>query len=320
MDWFGSLLGYLIPVILIVLFLVVPAMARRRQAAGLIAHFSALQRRRKSRLIAIVHREEGMGILGVPILRHIDLNDAEEVLHAIQKTPRGKPLEILLHTPGGLVLASLQIARAVKAHDGPVTVFVPHYAMSGGTLIALAADKIVMSPHASLGPVDPQIGGVPAVSVIKVTQQKPVEHLEDTTLLLADVGAKAIAQLRRAAVELLEGNVSPNAAVNIADELTSGRWTHDYPIDAEEAQDLGLNVSTDMPKEISQLMALFPPNLRRAPSVRTAPLEARKSGSSDAGEPSVAGLLGRRREEPVKPAPQDKSAVRVRMTGYEDGR
>jgi len=43
-----------------------------------------------------------------------------------------------------------------------VTVFVPHYAMSGGTLIALTADEIVMDPNAVLGPVDPQIGNMPA--------------------------------------------------------------------------------------------------------------------------------------------------------------
>ena len=34
-------------------------------------------------------------------------------------------------TPGGLVLAATQIARAIQGHKGKVTVFVPHYAMSG---------------------------------------------------------------------------------------------------------------------------------------------------------------------------------------------
>ncbi len=54
------------------------------------------------------------------------------------------PLDLVLQTPGGLVLASLQIAQAIRDHRGKVTVFVPHYAMSGGTLIALAADEIAM--------------------------------------------------------------------------------------------------------------------------------------------------------------------------------
>ena len=42
--------------------------------------------------------------------------------------------------------------------------FVPHYAMSGGTLIAMAAQEIIMDRNAVLGPVDPQIGGVAAVA------------------------------------------------------------------------------------------------------------------------------------------------------------
>jgi len=68
------------------------------------------------------------------------------------------PIDLLLHTPGGLVLASEQIAVAIRRHKAPVTVFIPHYAMSGGTLIALGADEIVMDPNAVIGPVDPQIG------------------------------------------------------------------------------------------------------------------------------------------------------------------
>ena len=122
------------------------------------------------RVILLVHRQETMSFLGFPVLRYIDINDAEEVIRAIQLTDEEVPIDLVLHTPGGLVLASLQIARAVRARKGKVTVFVPHYAMSGGTLIALAADEIVMDSHAVLGPVDPQLGEYPAASLIKVVQ------------------------------------------------------------------------------------------------------------------------------------------------------
>ena len=80
------------------------------------------------------------------------MNDSEEVLRAIHLTDPAVPIDIVLHTPGGLVLASLQIARAIHKHQGQVTAFVPHYAMSGGTLIALAADEIVMSEYAVIVP------------------------------------------------------------------------------------------------------------------------------------------------------------------------
>src|SRR6195256_4705224 len=102
---------------------------------------------RNSRVILLVHRQETMRFLGFPIARYIDINDSEDVLRAIQMTDDEVPLDIILHTPGGLVLAALQIAWAIREHKGKVTVFVPHYAMSGGTLIALAANEVVMSKH-----------------------------------------------------------------------------------------------------------------------------------------------------------------------------
>ncbi len=266
-----------LPIILILLFIITRSMANRQRHAELTSAFSRIQRKRKSRIIAIVHRQEAMGLLGIPMLRYIDLNDAEEVLEAIRRTPRNKPLEFILHTPGGLVLPALQIARAIKAHPGKKTVFVPHYAMSGGTLIALAADEIVLSQHAVLGPIDPQIGGLPAASLLRVTQEKPIQATDDYTLILADVGAMAINQLQKAARELLTGTVSENAAIALAEQLSSGRWTHDYPIVFEEARELGLNVSNDMPKDIMQMMALFPDSVRSNPSVRYVDDEAKSA-------------------------------------------
>src|SRR6185369_5840735 len=132
-----------------------------------------IEKRRGSRVILLVHREETMSLLGFPLMRYIDVNDAEEVLRAIELTDPEVPLDLVLHTPGGLVLAAFQIARAIQGHKGRVIVFVPHYAMSGGTLIALVADEIVMSLHAMLGPVDPQIKEYPAASILKVVSKKP---------------------------------------------------------------------------------------------------------------------------------------------------
>src|SRR3979490_3144842 len=139
---------------------------------------------RDSRVILLVHRQETMSFLGFPVLRYIDINDSEEILRAIDFTEPSVPIDLVLHTPGGLVLASTQIARAIAKHKGKVTVFVPHYAMSGGTLIALAADEIVMNQHAVLGPVDPQLGEYPAASLVKVTKAKDVHRVHDNTLIV----------------------------------------------------------------------------------------------------------------------------------------
>ncbi len=259
----NDLLGALPFLFLMIFFFIVPALTRRQRGEELERQFSRIQKKRKSRVIAIVHRQEPMGLLGIPVLRYIDLNDAEDVLEAIRTTPANTPIELVLHTPGGLVLPALQIARALKAHPARKTVFVPHYAMSGGTLIALAADEIVLNKHAVLGPIDPQIGGIPAASLLRLRQEKSADATDDYTLVLADVGQMAIDQLKRSAHELLKGTVSDNAAIAAADQLASGRWTHDYPIEASEAREIGLNVSTNMPNEISELMALFPDRLSR---------------------------------------------------------
>src|SRR6202048_3076660 len=226
-----------------------PMLQQKMLEAMRVRKISQLERERKSRVILLVHRQETMRFLGFPVARYIDINDSEEVLRAIQMTDADVPLDLVLHTPGGLVLAALQIAKAVREHKARVTVFVPHYAMSGGTLIALAADEIVMCEHSVLGPIDPQIGQSPAASIIKVVEQKPVAKVDDRTLVMADVGRKPIPQVKQAAGELLTRRLPAEKAGALADKLTSGTWTHDYPIWASVGKSLGLPVSTERPNE-----------------------------------------------------------------------
>ena len=248
-----------------------------------------LERKRDSRVILLVYRQETMRLLGFPLMRYIDVNDSEEVLRAIHMTDPDVPLDIVLHTPGGLVLAAIQIARAIRDHKAKVTVFVPHYAMSGGTLIALAADEIVMCKHSVLGAVDPQLGEFPAASLIKVVEQKPVAEIDDNTLIMADVGRKAIAQVKAAAREFLERRLSPEQAGTLAETLSTGQWTHDYPISAIEAKQLGLPVNTDMPDEVMELMSLYPQPVRHSGGVEYLPVPRQKqTGQSPPGRSDAA--------------------------------
>ncbi len=230
-----------------------------------------IEKERNSRVILMVHRQETMSLLGFPLMRFIDVHDSEDVLRAIHLTDPEVPIDLVLHTPGGLVLASLQIARAIRRHPGKVTAFVPHYAMSGGTLIALACDKIVMSPHAVLGPVDPQLGQQPAASILRAVEQKPVEKVDDQTLILADQARKAVGQLHDAVAELLAGRYPEEKVEELATMLSEGRWTHDFPITPDEAQRLGLPVETEMPERFLQLMSLYPQPVRHAGGVEYLP-------------------------------------------------
>ena len=249
-----------------------PVIRQRMLDAMRMRKIAQLERERNSRVILLVHRQETMKLLGFPIMRYIDVNDSEEVLRAIHMTGDDVPLDIVLHTPGGLVLAALQIARAIRGHKAKVTVLVPHYAMSGGTLIALAADEIVMSRHAVLGPVDPQLEQSPAASLLKVVEQKPISEIDDKTIIMADVSEKALRQVERTVCRLVLDKVGPERAETLAHTLTSGTWTHDYPITCDEAKELGLPVSTAMPTTLFDLMQLYPQATQRRPSVEYIPL------------------------------------------------
>lgn len=261
--------------ILFLISFIQPILLRQWQQMARLRALQGLERARGTRAIALIHRQETISLLGIPLARYIDIQDSEDLLRAIRLTPPDLPIDMILHTPGGLVLAAEQIARALRDHAGHVTVFVPHYAMSGGTLIAMAADEIVMDPHAVLGPVDPQLGQYPAASIVSVAERKPIERTDDDTLILADVAKKALRQVHAAVVELLERRLPAEQATALADQLATGQWTHDYPITVEEARRLGFTVSTEMPRAVYDLMDLYPQAGNRRPSVQYVPLPYR---------------------------------------------
>ena len=231
-----------------------------------------LQEQRRSRVIAMIHRQETLSLFGVPVSSSIGIEDSEAVLRAIRLTPADQPIDLILHTPGGLVLAAEQIALALLERTGKVTVFVPHYAMSGGTLLALTADEIVMDPHAVLGPVDPQIGDMPAASIVKLLELKPTHQISDEMLVLTDIAQKARGQVAGFVDHVLLKHLPRERAAVLATALSEGRWTHDFPITVDMAKQLGLPVSTEMPALIYELMDLYPQSGQGRPSVMYVPL------------------------------------------------
>jgi ClpP class serine protease len=246
-----------------------PAIQRWILAFNRRSTLSSIAAKRDATVITLIHRQETFSLLGFPIVRHIDIDDAESVLRAIRETKPGKTIEIILHTPGGLVLAASQIARALHDHDGRIVAVIPHYAMSGGTLIALAADEIILDRHAALGPVDPQLGQYAARSLVEVAEM-PGRH-EDQTLLLADVGRKAIRQVEDLVQTLLKKRMEPDRARDLATLLSTGVWTHDHPLMAPELEQLGLPVKVGVPPEERQLMDLYPQPRGRQASVEYVP-------------------------------------------------
>jgi ClpP class serine protease len=237
-----------------------------------------LGKNRRAQVITLIHRQEVISFLGIPLARYIDIDDSEEVLRAIRAAQKDVPIDIILHTPGGLALAATQIAMALKAHPAKKTVIIPHYAMSGGTLIAMASDEIVMDPHAALGPVDPQLGdqqGVyPATDLLKIVEKKNKNRIDDKTLIYAEEAAKAMAQMKDLLKKILAGKCGEGNIDIISEEFVSGKYTHDRPFMADDVRAiLGECVKTDVPAEVYDLMRLYRMEVgRNRPGVEYVPL------------------------------------------------
>lgn len=246
-----------------------PAFARQVLLVQRRRALAEISRERQATVITLIHRQETMSLFGFPLVRYIDIDDAESVLRAIEDSPPGRPIEIILHTPGGMVIAARQIAAALADHEEKVTAVVPHYAMSGGTLIAMAADRIVLASHAALGPVDPQLGQYPAASLVEVART-PGDH-DDQTLIMADVGRKAIAQVEGFTTRLLGRHMAPGRAAEAARLMATGTWTHDHPLQAPDLRLLGLPVEVGVGELERELMGLYPQPRGRTPAVEYSP-------------------------------------------------
>lgn len=280
MDW-------LLPILILSLGL--PTLARGQLQMARRKLINRIEHNRKSRVILLIHRAETMSIMGVPLARFISIEDSERILRAIHLTPPEMPIDLILHTPGGLVLASQQIACALTRHKAKVTTFVPHYAMSGGTLLALASDEIIMDENAVLGPVDPQIGTLdgprPAVSIMKLVQSKEPSKISDHTLIYADIAEKSVKQMNELLQRILkdhipEPKIKADDVPRITAELLSGRWTHDHPLNFDDLQSLGLPVATGIPPEIYALMDLYPQSPSVQNHVQYVPIPYKGGGSA----------------------------------------
>lgn len=93
-------------------------------------------------------------------------------MSAIHQLDRSKGLDLILHTPGGETAATESLVYYLRAMFGTdIRAIVPQLAMSAGTMVACACKEIILGEHSSLGPIDPQINGIPAHGVIEEFQR-----------------------------------------------------------------------------------------------------------------------------------------------------
>jgi Serine dehydrogenase proteinase len=194
-------------------------------------------------------------------------NDKNGVMSAIHGMDRSKGLDLLLHTPGGDVAATESLVSYLRSMFGTnIRAIVPQLAMSAGTMIACACQEIIMGLHSSLGPVDPQMGGIPAHGVVEEFQQAADEIKADPSKIpvwqpiiakyhptLIGECQKAIQWSNDMVDDWLRTGMFRNAkkpgpatrAKKVMDELGSHSLTlsHARHIDYAKAKEIGLNVT-----------------------------------------------------------------------------
>jgi len=196
-------------------------------------------RARGSVVLKIVHHE---------VDEYVDTDTAIEAIDLIRQAPDNAPIDIVLHTPGGIASATQQILHALKHHRGRKTAFVPYRAKSAGTMIALACDEIVMGTSAVLGPIDPQYAWMPAPILADLTDHKSADRVSDEMLILSKMAKQAVDEARRFSCDYINDAHKQDGTCTLTNDLIGGGRNHDYPILPQEAAEFGLNVSTAMPE------------------------------------------------------------------------
>ena len=213
-----------------------------------------LESQRGTRALTLIHRREPWA---VEEGGHITIEDSEALLAQIRRTPADRPIDLIIHTPGGVALAAEMIAKAVKKHPAPVTAIVPFYAMSGGSLIVLAADEILMEKESILGPVDPQIGGFPSRSLITLPARKPIAAISDEMVVLSEMAQRSVDQVKEFVKWLLEDKLPPKDRDAVAIFLTGGYISHDTPIVLDVVREYGLPAKEGIPAAVYELFRTF---------------------------------------------------------------
>ncbi|WP_417478746.1 SDH family Clp fold serine proteinase [Maricaulis sp.] len=203
--------------------------------------------------------QTGRGSVVLRIVHHlpyeyVDEFTAIEAIDALRGAGPDAPVDIILHTPGGLLHSAQQILHALKHHRGRKTAFIPYSAWSAGTMIALACDEIVLGSSAVIGPIDPQLGGLPAPLLAELLDDKSNDRINDQMLVIAKMAKQAVKEAKEFACDYVNPvHNGGNESCALTNELIGSGRNHQAPIMPQEARAMGLNVSMDMPELMYQI-------------------------------------------------------------------
>jgi hypothetical protein len=113
----------------------------------------------------LVYATKFLGQLPSEIPNFIDLQDIDGFTDMVNSVTESKSVDVLLHSPGGKPDATERIVSILRNRFEEIHFLIPHSAYSAATMLALSGNSIILHPSATLGPIDPQIDGIPARSI-----------------------------------------------------------------------------------------------------------------------------------------------------------
>jgi len=190
-----------------------------------------------------------------------------EFIKAYEKMDKDLDIHIVMHTVGGALSSAEAICNCIANHKlsnykGQIIVYIPYYSYSGGCMIALACDKIVMCKNAIMGPCDAQqlVLNVHSVASIidTVKYKKEMKEKIAETWLAASYDAQLCKERQLDYIKKLvkTGKFSEELGNKIYEEFFSGKYNHDKIFSAQEAKEIGLNIDIvdTMPNIITNVM------------------------------------------------------------------
>jgi len=193
----------------------------------------------------------------------IDRRTLEDIQKAFLKF-NGKDFDLILYTPGGEVFSAVYISRVLNKYPGKIRCFVPTFAMSGGTLLALSTDEIYMNDYACLGSVDPQLG-----NLFKFGSAKAWKHIvkykgkkaEDSSISFAMIGEQYTKSIKDIISNLLTDKLSKKDNKRLTDFLVSGNIEHGFNLTKDILKGFGMpikDINAETNKQILKIIKYMP--------------------------------------------------------------
>lgn len=210
------------------------------------AEFQAGWERRGRRLLFLIHDQYDM----------ISDDDVVSVVGSLNELGKRHPIDLILHTRGGLASSSYQIAEAIVGRPNTTT-FVPIFASSGGTIIALSTKQIVMGQGAALGPIDLQYNGRPIHDLIRIADELGDNAPAGLRLDAIDAKRWAKEQTKKAcdAINRAHKGLLGWRGCELARKLTSGDIPHGQGISLKQARKLHIKARKGVPKSVYALLS-----------------------------------------------------------------